>query len=505
MINKHINGVLLFAGASTRLKVFSMLVLVLLADFLFYNHSLGWTVGFYGCVLVGAFSFHNAMFLKSRMALALILFTLGQCLLLFEKSSLLPLFLMILGVVSLSLLRRDDWKNDAYLWVRLSLWSLLWFMGPLNRVNKGYRRYAIKNSSKNLLQTFIRGWFLPIFLSIIFLYLFAKANPVISEWLKDINFWHLFSGLSIKRIVFWVVMAGFVALVIRPRFKLLFRKNNKDETIRPPEYKGFREWVFTKDSVLRSLVIFNLLFLLQIVMDIDYLWAGGALPEGITYAQYAHKGAYPLIVTALLAALFALITQSSQKEISGSKLISYLMYLWIGQNVLLVLFSIYRTSLYVEIYALTYWRVAAFIWMGLVACGLIWIILRGVYDKSNWWLINANVLMLLAVLYVTSFVNVGGMIAHYNIAHSKEVSGTGTALDVNYLINLGSRSIPALQKYYDENPEQSDVSCRPHRKERPVKCKDRFDTLKKNLKRGINDWRSWTYSEYRLLKSLEKP
>ncbi|QQS57131.1 MAG: DUF4173 domain-containing protein [Alphaproteobacteria bacterium] len=63
------------------------------------------------------------------------------------------------------------------------------------------------------------------------------------------------------------------------------------------------EWAFTKEAVLRSLVIFNLMFACQTVLDMNYLWAGMDLPKGITYARYAQQGAYPLIVTALLAAV----------------------------------------------------------------------------------------------------------------------------------------------------------------------------------------------------------
>ena len=58
---------------------------------------------------------------------------------------------------------------------------------------------------------------------------------------------------------------------------------------------------------MRSLVLFNLLFAVQTVMDVHYLWRGAALPDGMTYATYAHRGAYPLIVTALLAAGFVLV------------------------------------------------------------------------------------------------------------------------------------------------------------------------------------------------------
>ena len=54
---------------------------------------------------------------------------------------------------------------------------------------------------------------------------------------------------------------------------------------------------------------------------------------------------------------------------------------------MLVISSILRLDLYVGIYALTYWRVAAFIWMGLVAVGLVLIIARIALGKSNKWLL----------------------------------------------------------------------------------------------------------------------
>jgi len=485
VINKCFGDVLSFAKISTKSKIFSMLALVALADFLFYDYDIGWVLGFFGCLLVGAFSLHNSALLKSRMAVVIVLFTLGQCFLLFEKSSDLSFVLMILGLVSLSLLRRDDWKKDAGQWGRLCFFSLLRFMGPLNRLSRGYKRYVYKHPSQNILQTFFRGWFLPIFLSLVFLYLFARANPIMMDWLDNIDIKILFSVLSFWRVVFWVIVASLVVLVIRPRLKLSGCKNKGSVSVKSNDIRDFARWVFTKDAVLRSLVIFNLMFALQTFMDVNYLWAEGALPEGVSYAQYAHKGAYPLIVTALLAALFALVTQSAKEEISGSKIISGLMYLWIGQNVFLVFSAIYRTSLYVEIYALTYMRVAAFIWMGLVACGLIWIILRGALGKSNRWLINANVLTLLTVLYITSFVNVGGVIAHYNVAHSKEVSGKGVALDVTYLREMGTVAIPALQKYDAQAGTQWSAP------------------FQQRLKRNMVDWRHWTYSKHRLLKSLE--
>ncbi len=96
----------------------------------------------------------------------------------------------------------------------------------------------------------------------------------------------------------------------------------------------------------------------------------------MTHAAYAHRGAYPLIVTALLAAACRLITMRPGSETSGDRLIRALVYLWTAQNIVLVISSILRLDLYVSIYSLTYWRVAAFIWMGLVAVGLVLIMAR---------------------------------------------------------------------------------------------------------------------------------
>lgn len=262
---------------------------------------------------------------------------------------------------------------------------------------------------------------------------------------------------------------------------------------------GFSEWAFTKEAVLRSLVIFNLMFAFQTLMDMNYLWAGGALPAGISYAQYAQNGAYPLIVTALLAAVFVLITQNTGDEVSGSKTVRALIYAWVAQNIMLVISSIYRTGLYVEVYALTYWRVAAFIWMGLVAAGLCWIIVRSVLGKSNTWLINANVITLLTVLYITSFVNIGSVIANYNVMHSKAVSGKGVDLDTHYLEAIGSSAIPALIKYSQYGKVHDRILYMRGVEERYSTISEMTD----ELKRDMDDWRRWTYSEYRMLKYLE--
>src|SRR5271166_461334 len=78
---------------------------------------------------------------------------------------------------------------------------------------------------------------------------------------------------------------------------------------------------------------------LQTSMDMFYLWGAATLPVGLTYADYAHRGAYPLVVTALLAGWFAIVTTKPGTEPARSAFTQRLTLLWIGQNLLLVVSS----------------------------------------------------------------------------------------------------------------------------------------------------------------------
>ena len=133
----------------------------------------------------------------------------------------------------------------------------------------------------------------------------------------------------------------------------------------------------------RSLILFNALFALQSGLDLTYLWGGASLPDGMSYAHYAHRGAYPLIATALLAAGFVLIAMRPGGPAEQSRLIRPLVLAWIGQNILLVISSIFRLDLYVAAYSLTYLRLAAFIWMGLVATGLLLMLIQIISWKAQ--------------------------------------------------------------------------------------------------------------------------
>jgi hypothetical protein len=214
-----------------------------------------------------------------------------------------------------------------------------------------------------------------------------------------------------------------------------------------------------------------------------------ALPASLTYAAYAHRGAYPLIATALLAAVFVLAAMRPGGPAEKSKVIRPLVYLWVGQNILLVASSILRLDLYVDIYMLTYWRITAFIWMGLVALGLVLIVARIALDRSNRWLVGANLIALTIVLYSVSLVNFDAFIADYNLTHSSEMAGKGVKIDANYLLTLGPQALPALDKVVSL---RGGDYCLAGRRDRLV------ETQRQDMA-----WRAWGFRSWRLQRRLD--
>ena len=285
---------------------------------------------------------------------------------------------------------------------------------------------------------------LPLVGSAIIVTLFAAANPVLAQFFGTIGMPRL-SGETIGRMVLWIALFIAAWSLLRPRLARAIL----------PTFDGSGDLKLpgvSVASVRLSLIAFNLLFALQNMMDVAYLSGLAAMPEGITLAQYAHRGAYPLIVTALLAAAFVIVTLRPGSSTAAVPLIRTLVVVWIAQNIMLVGSSILRTVDYIEVYSLTVLRISALVWMVLVAVGLLLICWRLLRAKSAGWLINANSVAAGFVLTMASFVDLGAVAAQWNVRHAKEVGGTGAALDLCYLRQLGGSSLLPLIEL-ERNPK----------------------------------------------------
>jgi hypothetical protein len=173
----------------------------------------------------------------------------------------------------------------------------------------------------------------------------------------------------------------------------------------------------------------------------------------MSYAEYAHRGAYPLVATTLLAIVFILLAfhdrRSDAADPARKRLTARLVYVWLAQNLFLLASAAARLELYVEVYQLTYFRVASAIWMLLVALGLGWTAIKLASGRTNAWLIEANLATAALVLTLCCFPNFDRLISEYNVERALE---QGQGLDEWYLEELGPEALPALRRWWSTGP-----------------------------------------------------
>lgn len=327
--------------------------------------------------------------------------------------------------------------DDGWRWFqRLFYHGIASCFGPLIDARKVSRKRQKRPTPDASFSRSIRVLALPLIGSAVIVALFSVANPilemlVLSIQLPEANF------PNVLRLMLWLALFTAIWSILRPRLPRHFIGT----------FDGSGDLGLpgvSVSSVRLSLVAFNLLFALQNLMDAAWLWGLMALPEGMTLAQYAHRGAYPLIATALLAALFVLVTLRPGSTTARVPAIRAMVILWIGQNLFLVASSALRTFDYIDAYSLTRLRIAALAWMGLVGLGLVLICWRMLRERSASWLINTNMAAAVLLLSACCFIDLGAVAAQWNVRHAREVDGNGARIDLCYLGELGGSALLPL-------------------------------------------------------------
>lgn len=459
-------------------------------DYLLYGTSIGVSAAVFFAVAVVLLIARTGLPGKVRGQYAAVLLALlaGLLVALAKEPRTLGVLLAVVVLLLLATTIRGGPEATIRRWLaRLALVAAELPLRPLvDQINMGrwfYRhRRLVPRWALSLLL-----WGLAGAAGLVFVVLFIVGNPIISDLaersfhtvirlLRTIPEW-----LTVGRVGLWLgLMVGGYGL-------LRLRRWGRRAAAAPPVIAAPLGSVVHEDALaVRALVVFNLIFLVETVIDVVYLWGGAALPRGLTYADFAHRAAYPLVAAALLAAGFVLMLHRENGPATRSRVIKVLVFVWLAQNALLVLSCLLRLKMYVGVYSLTYWRVAAIIWSGLVLVGLALIVLKMVRRRSNLWLMRANTIAAAVTLYACAFVNFEMLIANFNVRHCREVDGQGAPLDLAYLYELGPAALPALQEarvHLDgESRADADMIAA---------------ALYADLDEQTRDWRGWTFDRQR--------
>jgi hypothetical protein len=130
--------------------------------------------------------------------------------------------------------------------------------------------------------------------------------------------------------------------------------------------------------------------------------------------------------------------------------------------------------------------------MLLVAMGLLLILIQIIKRKPVSWLVAANAISLVLVLYGCCFINAPRLVAAYNVSHSREAGGAGPWLDKDYLRSLGPQVLPVVEPRLSQIPSlQSTIS---QLRSAPHICENR--------RRRSENWRATDFRAWRLQRYL---
>ncbi len=335
------------------------------------------------------------------------------------------------------------------------------------------------------------AWVVPLAIAAVFVTLLDAANPIIARVIGDAGEWlgtrwrWTTAEVGVGRVALWLAAAALAWTLLRVRSRRARGGAIASEIgarVNLPHAK--------RAFLVRTLVLCNLVFAVQSGLDLVYLTGGKSLPDGMTFAEYAHRGSYPLIAAAILAGLFALVTFRPGGEGERSTLARGLVMLWIGQSVLLAITAAWRLWLYVEQYSLSRWRLATVVWLAIVAVGLAILIERIRRRAGHEWLVARVLVASTAILSLCAVANLDGFIARYNVAHCAEVGGSAAPIDLAYLESLGEPALPAMRTLASASADPDVAS----------EASIRAEALRAALLHRLSDWRSWSIRRSTILR-----
>lgn len=291
----------------------------------------------------------------------------------------------------------------------------------------------------------------PIIITLLFLSMYAQSNGIFRGWLDAIDL----SFISLPWLIFTFFGAVLLSVMLHPAQLNLVTNWDKTNTnflsYTAPKAFQFDTIIVQYHDLKRSgeilfLLLNSLLFFMNL-SDFIFQVGGSPLPENMNMSDYVHQGVGMLILSIVLAITLLLFFFKGAINFDGNnRLMKRLAYLWIIQNIMLVLLTLNRNGMYVEIHGLTYKRIGVFIYLGLALIGLIstWMKLKKFH--TTFWLLKSNLMIWLSVLFINLPLNWNLAILHYNLRYAKQ-------LDFDYLLQCGPDSYPVLSNYLAEHPE----------------------------------------------------
>ncbi|MDQ7095399.1 DUF4173 domain-containing protein [Desulfosporosinus sp. PR] len=325
-------------------------------------------------------------------------------------------------------------------------------------------------------------------LLIVIVPLLASADDIFRRLVEGIP--NLFRGISLGEFVPRLLIVAAVTCLIFSYLWSLFNAGTKSkEAVSNSGSLTAGRAFLDPLTVSTMLVLLDLLYAFFIAIQFSYLFGSlkYGLPQNFTYAQYARKGFFELVVITLINLIVVLGTMRYVK-VSGSRLnkvVNVLNSALVVSTFVILLSAHVRMSLYEAVYGFTYLRVLTHAFMGylflllLVTLGKIW--------RPTVPLLKFYIVISLAAYTLLNYVNVDSIIVKNNIDRYNK----GNPIDILYLTRLSYDVVPMLADFAQNTPDQMLAG----QLEKEL-------AAKKQALAKENDWQSFNISRYRAKRTL---
>jgi len=469
-------------------KPILILLLALLFSTLFYEQLLGLNLALFGVALSFSAVYKNRSLLKNKGWMMSNLATLIASVGMIYYGNTLSTMAVLVGILVTSGISKSHYTTvfTAYLQGFASL-----FVAPFKHY-KSLENWVVNQEIKPTKWRQVKLSALIGVIVLVFLLLYRSANPIFEAWTNKIQF----DFISIPWLIFTVFGAWLAIALLYPislsllrGFDEKSRLSLKDTNVNEVDFLGYSFRLSDELFLAKwTLITLNLLLFVVNLGDLNFTFNGHQLPENVTFASYLHRGVGTLIFSIVLSIAIVLVFFRGNLNFSKqSKTLKTLAFIWIIQNLLLLLAVVVKNHLYIDFYGLTYKRIGVYVYTFLTCVGLISTVIKLLQNRNNAYLFFFNGWSFFLTLTLATLVNWDGLIIRNNKSFKADI-------DIYYLLSLSDNSIPELKKLTPLIKNEEDKRIFEHRLNVKI-----YQFLENEENRT---WKSWCYKPVETKKLL---
>jgi len=241
---------------------------------------------------------------------------------------------------------------------------------------------------------------------------------------------------------------------------------------------------------LMMIILVNILLLLINIIDISTIWFNFNYTPEFDLKQFVHEGTYFLILSILLSiGIMIWFFRRNLNFYKHKKKLQVLSYIWIVQNIVLLISVVIRNMHYIEYFGLAYKRIGVFFFLALVIFGLFSLYLKIKDIKSSYWLFKINTWALYIGFVLFAIPDWDIIIAKHNLDHPMQNN-----IETSFLLTFDNKALPLIDQRKDILKQSKQYNTYRFFYDT---YEDVYKSRVKSMLRHYHDktWMSWNYAD----------